>query len=210
MTSTSAEKAARLLREHGRTYAEEAGITLRDAPSPLYQLLVMTVLCSIRIRAKTAIDAARELFTAGLRTPTAMAESTWQQRVDLLGRAHYVRYDESTSTALGEGAKLVLDRFDGDLRNLREEAGGDQDRLIELLQEVPRIGPVGAGIFCREAQAVWHDLRPFFDERSRTAAADLGLPHTARGLSHLVPPEDLARFAAALVRASLSHDKHAD
>ncbi|MFI6416160.1 endonuclease [Streptomyces sp. NPDC050842] len=200
----TSEMITRLLREHGRTYADEAGITLRDKPAPLYQLLVLTVLCSIRIRAGTATAAARELFTAGLRTPRAMAESSWQERVDALGRAHYVRYDESTATALGEGAELLLDRFDGDLRNVRDQAEGDAGRLRELLREVPRIGPVGADIFCREAQAVWPELRPYFDERCLTTAAELGLPHTPAGLARHVPPKDLARFATALVRCSLS------
>ncbi|RKE17213.1 endonuclease [Streptomyces sp. TLI_171] len=195
---------SRLLAEHGRTYAEEAGITLRDKPSPLYRLLVLTVLCSIRIKADTATAAARELFRAGLRTPRAMADSDWQDRVDALGRAHYVRYDESTATALGDGAQLVLDRWHGDLRRLRDEARGDPDTLRDLLREVPRIGPVGADIFCREAQAVWPQLRPFFDERTCRTAKDLGLPHTPDGLGRLVPPTDHAKLATALVRVSLS------
>ncbi|MCX5381500.1 endonuclease [Streptomyces sp. NBC_00091] len=200
----TAEVVAGLLREHGRTYAEEAGITLRDKPAPLYRLLVLTVLCSARIRADTATAAARELFAAGLRTPRAMAGSTWRLRVEVLGRGHYVRYDESTATALGEGAQLLLDRFHGDLRELRDRAGDDTGALRELLREFPRIGPVGADIFCREVQAVWPRLRPFFDERSLAAAAGLGLPHTASGLADLVAPGELARLAAALVRAGLS------
>lgn len=200
----TAEMVARLLRAHGRTYADEAGITLRDKPAPLYQLLVLTVLCSIRIKAEIATAAARELFTAGLRTPQAMASAGWQERVDALGRAHYVRYDESTATALGDGAELLLDRYRGDLRKMRAQAGGDLGRLRELLQEVPRIGPVGADIFCREVQAVWPDLRPFFDERACATAAGLGLPHTPDGLAKLVPPKDLGRLAASLVRVRLS------
>ncbi len=200
----TAEVITRLLREHGRTYADEAGITLRDKPAPLYQLLVLTVLCSIRIKAEIATAAARELFAAGLRTPRTMADSSWQDRVDALGRAHYVRYDESTATALGDGAGLLLDRYGGDLRKMREQADGDLEKLRELLQEVPRIGPVGADIFCREAQAVWPDLRPFFDERACATAAELGLPHTPQGLANRVPPQDLARLASALVRVRLS------
>ncbi len=196
----------RLLRTHGRTYAEEAGIRLRDTPSPLYQLLVLTVLCSVRIRADIATAAARELFSAGFRTTRAMLDASWQQRVDALGRAHYVRYDESTATALGEGAELVLDRYRGDLRLLRERAGGDVEELRGLLREVPRIGPVGADIFCREVQAVWPELRPFFDERSCATAAGLGIPHTPAGLARHVPPRDVAPLAAALVRVSLSKD----
>ncbi|MFH8386737.1 endonuclease [Kitasatospora sp. NPDC018058] len=197
---------SRLLSEHGRTYAEEAGITLRDKPSPLYRLLVLTVLCSIRISAETAAKAARELSAAGFRTPHAMADSEWQDRVDALGRAHYVRYDESTATALGEGAQLVLDRWHGDLRRIRDEADGDPRTLRQLLREVPRIGPVGADIFCREAQAVWPWLRPYFDDRACGAAKDLGLPHTPCGLGRLVPPKDHARLATVLVRVSLSKD----
>ncbi|MFF5423692.1 MULTISPECIES: endonuclease [unclassified Streptomyces] len=196
----------RLLRAHGRTYAEEAGIALHDKPAPLYRLLVLTVLLSVRIRAGTATAAARELWAAGLRTPRAMAASAWRERVDALGRARYVRYDESTATALGEGARMVLDRFHGDLRRLRTEAAGDTAALRALVREVPRIGPVGADIFCREAQAVWPEVRPFFDARSRAAAGDLGLPTTPAGLAELVPGDDLARLAAALVRVSLTKD----
>ena len=34
----------RLLAEHGTTFAEQAGITLRDKPAPLFQLLVLATL----------------------------------------------------------------------------------------------------------------------------------------------------------------------
>ncbi|WP_327169375.1 hypothetical protein [Streptomyces subrutilus] len=56
-----------LLEEHGRTHAGEAGIRMRGTPAPLYQLLVLCVLFSVRIRADIAVAAARELFAAGLR-----------------------------------------------------------------------------------------------------------------------------------------------
>ncbi|UQX04817.1 endonuclease [Streptomyces sp. RerS4] len=189
---------------YGRTHAEEAGIRLRNTPAPLYQLLTLCVLFSVRIKADIAVAAARELFGAGLRTPRAMDASSWQDRVDALGRAHYRRYDESTSTALGEGAALLLDRYRGDLRRLRDAADGEPDRVRELLREVPRIGPVGADIFCREAQGLWPELRPAFDSRARHAASELGLPRTPEDLARLVDAEDLPRLAAALVRVELS------
>ncbi|MFE9814173.1 endonuclease [Streptomyces sp. NBC_00236] len=197
-------RAERLLEEHGRTYAEEAGIRLRNTPSPLYRLLTLCVLLSVRIKADIAVSAARELSAAGMRTPRAMAEASWQDRVDALGRAHYRRYDESTATALGDGAELLLDRYRGDLRRLREEADGDPERIRGLLREFPRIGPVGADIFSREAQGVWPELRPAFDARARHAAAALHLPKTPAGLARLVPGDDLPRLAAALVRVELA------
>lgn len=196
-------RAGDLLKEHGQTFADEAGVKLHDTPGPLYQLLVVCVLSSIRIRANIAVAAARELFAAGYRTPAKMLEASWQQRVDALGRAHYKRYDESTATALGEGARLILDRWHGDLRKLRAEAGHDPRRIRDLLQEVPRIGPVGAEIFCREAQGLWPELRPTFDKRAARGAGKVDLPADPQRLAELVPDQDLPRLAAALVRVTL-------
>ncbi|WP_338491378.1 endonuclease [Streptomyces sp. SJL17-4] len=206
MTQRRRTTVRRLMDQYGRTHADEAGITLRNTPAPLYQLLTLCVLFSVRIKADIAVAAARELFRAGMRTPRAMADATWQNRVDALGRAHYRRYDESTATALGAGAELVLDRYRGDLRRLRDAADGDPGRIRELLREVPRIGPVGADIFCREAQTEWPELRPSFDDRARHAASGLGLPTTPQALARLVDPDDLPRLAAALVRVELSTD----
>jgi hypothetical protein len=114
-----------LLARHGRLYAEDAGIRLADRPGPLYQLLVLAILLSAPIQADTGIAAARELFAAGYRSPKAMSEASWQDRVDALGRGHYRRYDERTATMLGESADLLSRKWHGDLRRLRDEAGGD-------------------------------------------------------------------------------------
>jgi hypothetical protein len=193
-----------LLDEAGTTYAAQAGIALTDKPAPLYRLLVLSVLLSTRIKADIAVAAAREL--AAYDSPRRMLDATWQDRVDALGRAHYVRYDESTSTALGEGAELLLDRYDGDVRKIRESAGGDVQAIRRRLREVPRLGPVGADIFCREAQAVWPELRPYLDKKALSGAAKIGLPTAQKSLAELVADDDLARLAAALVRVTLDKD----
>jgi len=185
-----------LLDRFGTTYAHEAGITLRDKPSPLYQLLVLATLLSARIRADIALSAARELFAAGLRTPHRMLDATWQERVDVLGRGGYVRYDESTATRLGEGAQLLLDSYRGDLRRMRSPH--------REIQKFPGIADVGADIFCREVQAVWPRLRPFFDQRALAAARQYGLPADPNGLAELVKPDQVASLAAALVRSTLN------
>src|SRR5699024_12028770 len=81
----------RLLTAHGRTFAADAEITLRDKPAPLWQLLVLSLLLSARISSDIAVATARELFSAGWRTPEHLRESTWQERVDALGRGGYRR-----------------------------------------------------------------------------------------------------------------------
>lgn len=69
--------AVQLLRRLGRTFASEAGITLRDEPAPLWQLVVMSQLLSTRISSDVAIQTARELWSAGWRTPQKLRSSTW-------------------------------------------------------------------------------------------------------------------------------------
>jgi endonuclease III len=192
-----------LLERFGQTSAEQAGIPLADRPSPLYQLLVLVTLLSARISGDVAVAAAKELFAAGYRTPQRMRQASWQERVDALGRGHYRRYDGRTSTMLGEAAGLLLDRWGGDLRKLRDHAGSDPKRIRELLTGFTGLGPVGADIFLREVQAVWPDVAPYVDKRVIQGAEKLGLPTSARALSELVDsPSDLARLSSALVAAS--------
>lgn len=196
-----------LIDRYGRTYAEQAGITLSDKPSPLYRLLVLTVLLSKPITAGVACNAARELSDAGLRTPSRMRASTWRQRVDALGRGGYRRFDESTAALLGEGASLLHDRWDDDMRELHRE-GGDADGIETLLREVPGIGPTGASIYLREVQGVWRDVAPYVDDKAVSGAEALGLPPRADELAALAPGGEtgMVRLVTACVRVGLEGD----
>ncbi|XRQ12819.1 endonuclease [Actinomadura welshii] len=192
----------KLLHESGETFAEEAGIPLKDQPAALFKLLVLSNLLSARISSDIALSAARELFEAGGGTARGMGRLTWQERVDALGRGHYVRYDESTASRLGDTAEIVQEKYKGDLRRLAIEAERDREKARELLQEFPGIGPTGADIFCREAQAIWPWLRPYVDDQVKKGAERLGLPTDAGELASKVPDKDLARLTAALVRVA--------
>ncbi|NUP24344.1 MAG: endonuclease [Streptomyces sp.] len=195
-----------LVRGHGQTFAEEAGIPLKDTPQPLYRLLVLALLLSARIRGSVAVDTARALYDAGLRDPRRMADADWQERVDALGRGGYRRYDERTATQLGDGAELLTDRWGGDLRRLRKEADGDVSELRRLLREFPGMGPAGADIFLREAQRVWPEAAPYLDDKALSGAQRLGLPKDPDRLVDLAGNTEPAVLAAALVRASLDKE----
>jgi endonuclease III len=194
-----------LLSRHGRLYAEDAGIRLADRPAPLYQLLVLATLLSAPIPADTGIAAARELFAAGYRSPKAMSEASWQDRVDALGRGHYRRYDERTATMLGDGADLLVGKWHGDLRKLRDESDGDVHGITARLTEFPGMGPAGASIFLREVQDVWPAVAPYVDAKVTSGAHRVRLPADRDTLARLLADSGQpARLAAALVRVSLS------
>jgi hypothetical protein len=170
-----------LLDVAGRTYASEAGIRLADKPSPLYRLLVLSVLLSTRIKADIAVAAAKELAKVGFTTPRAMVGASWQQRVDALGRAHYVRYDESTATALGDGAQLLLDQYGGDLRRLRDHADGDTDTLAGCCATFP--GWVPSGWTSSAVRPSWSgpNYVPTWTARCLPAPRKSGCRRTAAG-----------------------------
>ncbi|MEU6089745.1 endonuclease [Streptomyces sp. NPDC047085] len=199
-TSDATDKAVvrALLDRQQQTYPAQAGIRLRNTPGPLYQTLVLAVLLSARIRADTAVAAARALFDAGLRDARSMADASWQERVDALGEGGYRRYDERTSTLLGKGAEVLLERYDGDLRRLREEPDPRQ-----ALMDIPGIGPTGADIFLRDVQGVWQEFAPYIDRKAQDGARRLGLPSSPEKLSGLVAGREMPRLADGLVHAAL-------
>jgi endonuclease III len=205
MPSRSGLIVKELLERYGRPYAEQAGIRLADRPGPLYQLFVLSTLLSARVPADVAVAAARELFAAGFRNAKAMSEAGWQDRVDALDRGGYVRYDERTASVLGDDADLLAQRWHGDLRRLRDQAGGDPGMTEALLAGFPGLGGAGASIFLREAQAVWPAVAPYVDAPMTSGARRVGLPDSRSSLASLLSGSGQpAQLAAALVRVSLS------
>jgi hypothetical protein len=164
------------------------------------------MLFSARINARAAVSASTALTRWGWTSARKMAASTWEERTHVLNGVGYARYDESTSTKLGEAAGLLLDRYDGDLRRLREEAGRDAGNEHRLIQQFKGIGPVGADIFCREMQIAWLELYPFADALALDTARQLKIGDTARNLATLVERDDFPRLVAALVRTHLAGD----
>ncbi len=199
------ELVRRLLKVAGTTYAAEAGVRLDDKPMPLFQLLVLCMLASKPIDASIAMQAGHELFQAGLRTPKAVLAADRRAVIRAFGRAHYVRYDESSATRLTRIARQVRDEYSGDLRKLAQRGRGDVGAAKKLLKQFQGIGDTGADIFLREVQDQWIWVRPYFDKRATAAAKKLGLPTEPAELSRLAPRAN-ARLAAALVRASLDDD----
>jgi len=196
-----------LLERHGKTYAAELGIDLgKGTPSVLFRWLCASILLSARISAGLAMHAARALGDQGWTTAQKMAAATWEQRTRTLNEAGYARYDESTSRMLGDTAELLVERYGGDLRRLREAAERDAGRERALLKQCKGLGDVGVSIFFREVQLAWDELYPFADKRALDAAQRLGLGSDAQALAKQVPKQEFPRLVAALVRAGLAKD----
>lgn len=209
MAKASKQQIARaLLRRYPKSPADRLRIDVsRNTPSPLYQWLLASLLFSTRISADKALSAADALFKQGWRTPGKMADVSWGERVKVLNRSGYARYDESTSRYIADSTAHLMDEYRGDLRRLREAAGRDPARERELLKNFKGIGDTGADIFLREAQTAWDELYPFADRKALKAAEKMGLGTTARELARLVERRrDFPRLLSALVMADLGKE----
>jgi hypothetical protein len=195
---------------HGQTYAEELRIDLeRGGPSALFRMLVAAMLFSAPIGARQGLAAARALTDQGWTTPGKMAATSWHERVRVLVEHGYARFGDRTGAMLGDASALLRERYRGDLRKLREQAGRDPGKERSLLKQVKGIGDVGVDIFFREVQVAWDELYPYADARALDAARQLGLGADAGGLADLTGGGDRERFArlvAGLVRTRLAHD----
>ncbi len=195
------DRATELLDAHGQTFAAELGLRVeRNAPMPLFGLLVASMLLASRIQHRLAVQAALQLRSAGLTTARKLAEADPSEVWSALDRGDYLR-KERTTAMLGDLARECVERYEGDLRRLRAEADGDVGELDTRLRGFKGIGPTGAEIFLREVQVAWPEVAPYYGSRGLEAARALGLPSDPPKLAELGDP---ARLGAALVRSQLS------
>lgn len=206
MTKPTPKAIARtILNTHGETYAHQAGIRLRDAPAPLFQLLCESLLLSSRMAHEKAVQATTALKQADLATPKKMVEASCQQRIEVITNHCHSRFDTRGSKQLGRTADLVLRRYYGDLRQLRAEARHDVAQEKRLLQQFHGVGSNGAEIFLREVQGLWGEVYPFADPKVTSAAKKLELPGDPQRLARLVPRCDFPRLVAGILRVDLAN-----
>lgn len=136
--------------------AEELGIDVKSGRErELFKWFLASFLFGKRIQQDIAAKAYRVLVDKhGLDTPHKISQCTWQQLVDMLGEAHFVRYDESTATRLLELSKKLEADHGGKLGRLRETSRNRRDCEARL-GEFKGVGPKTIEIFMREAAQVW-------------------------------------------------------
>lgn len=208
MAKLDAARLAQLLvKDCGPTFAKEAGINVKSSPSSLFQLLVFSLLSSARIKSSIAREATKALFKEGLTTPKKMCDAGWEKRTKILNRSGYARYDERTSTMLGQTSEKLIEEYNGDLRKLRDAAGHDPIEERRRLKSFKGMGETGVDIFLREAQSVWDENYPFVDKRAKDALKAVGLPTSEDRITRLAKNKDeLPILLDAALRAKLEGD----
>lgn len=120
----------------------------------LFDWLICVILFSKPVQQELAGAAFQELKKHKVDSPDGLKRAGWQRIVNLLGEAHYVRYDESTATRLLDASEKVRQDYDGKLKNLVKECDSAA-ALKKRIQEFKGVGPKGAEIFMREVKPVY-------------------------------------------------------
>lgn len=135
--------------------ASELGIDLKPADdASLFKWFVASFLMGKRIQAPIAAQAYKVIVEEqGRDTPRKLQHCTSRELVSMLGRAHYVRYDESTAQRLLDLSAKLNAEYAGKITHMRS-ASESREAFERRLGEFDGVGPKTIEIFMRDAAKV--------------------------------------------------------
>ena len=135
--------------------ASELGIELKpDDDSGLFKWFIASFLMGKRIQAPIAAQAYKVIVEEqGRDTARKLQHCTSRELVAMLGRAHYVRYDETTAQRLLDLSAKLSAEYAGKITHMRS-ASESREAFEKRLGEFDGVGPKTIEIFMRDAAKV--------------------------------------------------------
>jgi endonuclease III len=135
--------------------ATELGIDLKPGDdASLFKWFVASFLMGKRIQAPIAAQAYKVIVEQeGRDTARKLQHCTSKELVAMLGRAHYVRYDESTAQRLLDLSAKLNAEYAGKISHIRN-ASENRQAFEQRLGEFDGVGPKTIEIFMRDAAKV--------------------------------------------------------
>ncbi|AZE95012.1 ATPase [Pseudomonas orientalis] len=135
--------------------ASELGIELKPGDdSSLFKWFIASFLMGKRIQAPIAAQAYKVIVEEeGRDTARKLQHCTSRQLVAMLGRAHYVRYDETTAQRLLDLSAKLNAEYSGKITRILQ-ASEDRQAFEKRLGEFDGVGPKTIEIFMRDAAMV--------------------------------------------------------
>ena len=132
--------------------AAELGIELKpDDDSSLFKWFIASFLMGKRIQAPIAAQAYKVIVEEqGRDTARKLQHCTSSELVAMLGRAHYVRYDETTAQRLLDLSAKLSAEYAGKITQIRS-ASADRQAFEKRLAQFDGVGPKTIEIFMRDA-----------------------------------------------------------
>ncbi|KAL1952841.1 hypothetical protein VTO42DRAFT_4113 [Malbranchea cinnamomea] len=144
-----------------RIYAQDLHIDLSThEESEYFKWFLACLLFGKPVQQEVARRAFVELVEhEHIASPSAILNAGWDRLVEILDRAHYVRYDFSTADKLLDVSGALREDYEGRLGVLLDQCK-TVDEVARRLQEFKGVGPKTAEIFLR-------DMEPVLDFKSQ-------------------------------------------
>lgn len=135
--------------------AAELAIELKpNDDGSLFKWFIASFLMGKRIQAPIAAQAYKVIVQEeGRDTARKLQHCTSRELVAMLGRAHYVRYDETTAQRLLDLSAKLNAEYGGKISRIRD-ASTDRQGFEKRLAEFDGVGPKTIEIFMRDAATV--------------------------------------------------------
>lgn len=135
--------------------ASELGIELKPGDDhSLFKWFIASFLMGKRIQAPIAAQAYKVIVEEeGRDTARKLQHCTSRELVAMLGRAHYVRYDETTAQRLLDLSASLNAEYAGKITHIRS-VSESREAFEKRLGEFDGVGPKTIEIFMRDAAKV--------------------------------------------------------
>lgn len=160
----------------GQKYSEILGINLAHGrDEEVFKWFLASILFGAPITETSVIKTYKCFRKHDVLTPKRILDTGWDGLVKILDEGSYTRYDFKTADKLLEVMQNFMEKYNGSLSKLHEEASDTRDMENRLKSLGKGIGEVTASIFLRELRGIWRKAAPRPTSLVITAAKKLGV-----------------------------------
>jgi hypothetical protein len=170
------EKLRALIEDFGQKYSEILGIDMsKRKEEEIFKWFLAAVLFGAPITETSVLKTYRSFEKHGVLTPERILKTGWDGLVQILDEGSYTRYDYKTADKLLEAMRNLMEKCDGSLNLIHEQASDARDLENRLKSLGKGIGNVTVSIFLRELRGIWEKADPNPTSLVVLAAKQLGI-----------------------------------
>jgi endonuclease III len=160
----------------GTRYSELLGINLTNGKDEeIFKWFFASILFGAPITETSVIKTYKCFQKYDVLTPKQILQTGWDGLVKILDEGSYTRYDFKTADKLLEVMQNLIQKYNGSLTLLYNQASDMQDLENRLKDLGKGIGNVTVNIFLRELRNVWDKAEPEPTSLVLLAAKNLGI-----------------------------------
>jgi endonuclease III len=165
-----------LVENFGKIYSEMLGINLASGKDEeIFKWFFASILFGAPITETSVIKTYKCFEKYDVLTPQQILKTGWDGLVRILDEGSYTRYDFKTADKLLQVMQNLLQKYNGHLTLLYNQASDMQDLKNRLKNLGKGIGEVTVNIFLRELRDVWEKAKPEPTSLVLLAAKNLGI-----------------------------------